>query len=158
MREKIQRLVRLREIRRDSRRRGFSQAREALRAREQALSALQAERQRTEQATLALVHALARDDVPVSSGDLAALQRAIGAGRQALERLAGHIAQAQEQREAAAADMREAARLLRAAEQNLDQIGILDGRLAEEEARQLEQMEEAEAERIPRAMKPGGRA
>jgi hypothetical protein len=155
MRAKILRLVRLREIRRDSSRRSFSQARDELQARERTLAALAEERRRLERDTLGLMQTLARDGSIMTSADLASLQRGIAAGRIAIGRIEGRIEQARSARETAAAAMREAAKALRLAEQSLDQIGILDARLAEEEQREFEQQEEAESERIPRAVKPG---
>ncbi len=155
MREKILRLVRLREIRRDSSRRSFSQARDALQARERTLAALVEERRRLERETLGLMQTLARDGSIMTSADLASLQRGIAAGRIAIGQIEGRLEGARAARETAAAALREAAKALRVAEQSLDQIGILDARLAEEDLRLFEQNEEAEAERIPRAMKPG---
>ena len=86
----------------------------------------------------------------MSSAELATIERAIRSARASLSRLAGRIARAQGDRDAAAATLREASGKLRRAEQSLEQIDQLDARLAEEEIRAFEQQEEVEAEPVGR--------
>lgn len=154
MRDKLAQIRKVREIRADARMREWSAARQDLLNIEQRIEDMRRQKVQLEQDAANRLHQFSAGGGRMTGPEISALKLAIESLRQSTTQIARDIGTTELDRDKAREKARIAQIAMQQARRSVDQFTMLDEKLAEDETKLAERVEEAENETIPRRRMP----